>query len=57
MLAAMTHRSRVLSLDIKAKAFFRPKSYIYKFYMLTHQMVSSPQTLIADGHAEKEFSV
>ena len=29
MLAAMTHPSRVLNLDIKAEAFFKPKSYIH----------------------------
>ena len=31
MLAAMTHPSRVLNLDMKAKLCM-PKSYIYKYY-------------------------
>ena len=30
MLAAMTHPSRVLNLDIKAEAFFMPKSYVFQ---------------------------
>ena len=39
MLAAVTHPSRVLNLDIKAEAFFKPKRYSLPWHKVLNAVV------------------